>query len=233
MKLLLFLSVFFILSCDYIPKLFPRGVGFSIKQEVPTATAPRPPSSNSNSPAHPGGVAVKEVMGTNHGVIYCGGQYTPDFFNKEFKRFLSTTLYPNQVGVVGCLKEHSGAFTFKAAVPFQDNLKLSLNALDKNLIVSETANLELQWEFSNNIYPSAIVKMKASPFAGAVDGSLATVTFEDSKGQVSFNGQITAKGFFEGTFNYENYTHVDANQTPAKGIVGYFNIRACHFFDCE
>ena len=169
-------------------------------------------------------------------MVKCNSQYNPNYFTEEVKKFLSTARDPGQLGPVGCLENQSGGFFIKGRVNFENGGRLNLSALNQPLTISPQSSIEITIEFTHH-ESIRIPPMPIVAHLSRLNGRTAVLTFEDSKGRVTLDGEIRQndKGLvtFSAPFVYINHIYLgDPNRAGMKGTIGLFEIQACDLFDC-
>lgn len=227
---LIFILVFFLVSCDY---LFPRPV-----------SAPRQPTDQQPVTSTPSGT-ISSNENNIWGIVRCNSDSEFQEFNKQVRQFISTKSDPNNLPAIGCLKSHknAGRIFFKGAVFFEggavlnpSNLSSSLRVAPQNSYIEIHIDTATDEQRDKGIRPSIQVTpislSASSSVAGEVSNGQAVLNFKDSSGEIRLEGEVQGE-FFTGQFIYKNYRSWNNLSTGFQGRLGIFVIRACVFFKCS
>ena len=172
---------------------------------------------------------------TKWGVVKCQKEASQQF-NKAVGLFLSSAVDPRTITrlIINCFGDEKlkGGMFIRGKVNFEDDKTFdSLSSSQYLSVAAESSYLEIH---IINIDNKAIARlnMKAIPFAGGVEGNVATLAFSDRKGKIFLNGSVE-NGFFSGIFEFENFTDWQGSNQSYRGQIGKFTIPACSLFTCN
>ena len=222
MRFLIIPASLFLFSCQgLLPPIWPGN-------NIPpiNISGPTPPS----LPTSP----ISLAPTTGIGVIKCQHANQTDSFNKNLRALLSTNINPQEiVGNHACTKERPGGVFFRGQVitskPFEPN------GFNQDLIIEpENSYIEFHFEtFSPNTRNIAPIVLKYT--YGTVQEQQVFLTFEDNKGEIHLDGQITHKNgqtLLTGIVRFKNYQTWEGKSPGYSGVLGDFAIKACDFFKC-
>ena len=191
---------------------------------LPSSFGPPPPP---EKPPTSFDLLLKEGWGT----IKCETDEQWQFFQAEIRKFLTSTINPSSLDLVGCRDKDQGRVIFRGKVFFERHALFDLKSSAQNLETADDSHIEIY------IYPKtgkAIdYRLDIDTLNSFVRGQNVTLVFEDQKGKVELNGKVKEK-IFEGRFIYQNYkSAVDTEGAPFGGILGSsFAVPACEFINC-
>ncbi len=221
---ILFFSLFLFSCKGLLPPILGGGTTPPQKRTHPILIGTTPTTSIPTPPA----------TGQKIGVVKCQTQAEMNQFNINLRKFLSTTINPNQVGSHACTKSISGGVFFDGHIRTNKPIVTTENNLDI-IINPEGSYIRFHFEtFSPNKPNIAPIPFRYT--YGSIDGQQIVLTFEDSKGEVKMNGQLATrsdgKRLFIGHITFHNYQRYDGQNPGYNGRLGDFAIETCHFFQC-
>ena len=204
----------------------------------PHAGAPHHPGSSGTSPS-----GQIPAPGSGIGRIKCTDHHPFAHFNRQLQGFLSSTKSMGELsnmGGVGCTKaqydQTKSALSVQGSVFFEGGKKLDPSNLSQTLTVN-SASTQIKLTIKPMQQNAFAYGLKAAPIAGQVQGNIAVLNFEDSKGKVTLDGEIRANAqgtlVFFAPFRYENFTTFGQSDASGyEGTIGVLVISACGLFDC-
>ena len=234
---------------------------FSCKQIVSTPSTPSDSSANPDSGLNPQGAVPAPTTppagynqsvvcdrsnqeGGDWGGITCTGSSNRD---QNFREFLSSGSLiigaQDNLGTLGeidCQPSNSGGILFRMTALV--NGEFNPTGGNPNLRVQATGtilNFHIAHKPVNPGQESAFtgpITFELQGVNGSVNGSRATITFEDDKGSVTFDGSFDMS-WYEGTVQYNNKVkkchHSDSHcreHDAYRGTLGQFRIPTCKVF---
>lgn len=243
-QLFLFIFFLFFVSCPGLIQAPPAEPGSGIPIGIDKLTPIHPedqenPGNNQNPP-------LNLPLNRKWGLVSCEGLENWDFkkFSDTLGRFLSTSADPSSRNWwIKCdfnnpsYKNWKGGFFIRGGVAFQTG-KFNPESQSQNLIPSSSSHLEIHlvdYLGKTVINP---IKMNINELSSSITGTNVDFIFKDQKGEVHLQGTAQRNPkindwTIKGQMSFKNYIYYNSSQVGESGFLGYFEIPACSFLDCE
>ena len=180
------------------------------------------------------------------GLIRCDkDSWTWENFNQQFKNFLSTSSDPARMNWwLKCdfnderFKDWKGGVFIKGKTAFQRG---KFNPESQSQSLAPSANSYLEIHLVDHLGKTVIkpIKMSIDELSSSINGNNISLLFKDSKGEVTLEGNISKSlkindWTISGKATFINYVSYTGNSRQKYGgFLGYFEIPACSFLDCD